>query len=301
MPASPLPKLLVILGPTASGKTALALRFAKAFGGEIVNADSRQVYVGMDIATAKSIDPSVPHHCFDLVAPDASFSLAEYQAAAKRAISDIQARGKLPILVGGTGLYIRSLLENLEIPPVPPNPVLRAALLALPLSELLSELDAIDPETGKVIQRSNPRRIIRAIEVVRATGKSFTELGKHGPRLYDACVIGLAPTREDLAARIRTRVDALFASGLLLEAERLFAAYDPKLPSMSGLGYPETGEYLQGKVSLEAAKELLVQNTVRYARRQMTFFKKIEGVAWVTDAETAEGIARGWLSATEAL
>jgi len=308
--AHPLPKILCVVGPTASGKTALALELAREFDGEIVNADSRQVYRGMDIATAKvnsqeikksrnqkinhKLTPDKGFHCFDLVNPDEAFSLSDYQHAANAAIADILSRGKLPIVVGGTGLYIRALVENLQMPEVPADLVLRNELESYSIAELYSELLKIDPKTAGVIDRNNKRRLVRALEVVKKTGKSFMELGAKGPAKYQVLILGLNPPREILKKRVEMRIDEQIKYGLLDEAKSLLAKYDASLPSMSGIGYPEAAEYLAGNISLDEMRTKLVANTMHYARRQMTFFKKLP-VKWLEDVSVASSIVSAFL------
>ncbi|MEI7741323.1 MAG: tRNA (adenosine(37)-N6)-dimethylallyltransferase MiaA [bacterium] len=270
-----LPKILVISGPTSSGKTALALKLARERNGEIVNADSRQVYRGMNIATGKEVSSEIAHHCFDLVNPDEDFSMSIWRDAAERAIADILLRGKLPILVGGTGLYLRALLENLEMPNVPPDPMLRAKLETRPLPDLLAELDSLDPATSGVIQRSNKRRVVRALEVVLKTGKSFTELGRKGEPKYDAEIIWLDPSMDGLRERITKRVDKMVEDGLVEEARELISKYNPELPSMSSIGYPEAFAHINKKITEAEMKAKIVSNTIAYAKRQKVFLRKI--------------------------
>lgn len=269
-----LPKIVCVVGPTASGKTALALRLARERGGEIVNADSRQVYRGMDIATGKEISEDIPHHVFDVVDPDEEYSLANWKTDAESAIEDILSRGKLPIVVGGTGLYVRALIENLDMPEVKPDPDLRAKLDVMTTEELFAELERRDPDTARVIDRKNPRRLIRALEVVLKTGESFTHLGKKGDPKYEVDMIVLNPTPEELARNVARRVDGMIDMGLVDEARALFAKYDASLSSMSGIGYPEAKRYMEGDISLAEMRDRIIANTLAYAKRQKTFNQK---------------------------
>ncbi len=308
-----LPKIVAVLGPTASGKTDLALALAKKFNGEIINADSRQVYKEMDVGTAKPVgewrtgeDSSssvsdglarndkgesgsgmtylvngVPHHLMDIVPPNSEFTLADFKTRAQTAIADIIARGKLPIIVGGTGLYIWALVDNLQIPAVEPDKKLRAGLEEKPLSELLDMLKKSDPDSFEQIDTKNPRRVLRALEVALTTGESFTHQQKKGRPLYDILQIGIDWPREVLYERINCRTGAQMAAGLLEETKELAQKYAWELPSMSGIGYRQMGYYLRGEMDLEAAVEVLKRDTRHYAKRQMTWFKRDERIKWI--------------------
>ncbi|MFH0928477.1 MAG: tRNA (adenosine(37)-N6)-dimethylallyltransferase MiaA [bacterium] len=290
-----LPKIIAVAGPTASGKSTLALALARRFKGEIINADSRQVYRGMDIATDKLISKEVPHHCFDLVDPDQNFSVAEYKLAAETAIAAALNRGCLPILVGGTGLYLKALVENLSLPAVPPDPELRTILESLTTLELLARLEKFDPETARQIDRKNRRRLVRALEVVLKTGWSFKKSSAVKPRKFQ--VLTLAPKVEfsDLETRWKNRIQTQIAEGLIEETEKLRLAYDPALPSMSSLGYSEMGKYLAGELSLDEAKELLLIHTRQYAKRQLTWFKRVKEIQWVADQAEAAVLTEDFL------
>lgn len=289
--------LIVILGPTASGKTRLALRLAKEFDGELINADSRQIYRGMDIATNKfPMDAKigkrdgtsysiyefdgVPEHLLDLVDPDDSFTMAEYKEQALSAIGDIHGRGRLPILVGGTGLYISAIVDNLDIPRAPADDKLREELSAHTSEELFAALDRIDPEAAESIGPHNKRKLIRALEVFKLTGGTFSSQQKRGPSLFDVLQIGIRSDRKELYAKIDARVDEMMVAGLIEETERLMQHYDPNLPSMSGIGYREVGAYLRGEITLDDAVQRIKYHTHQYARRQMTWFKRDGRIRW---------------------
>ena len=246
----PLSALVVIVGPTAVGKTARAIDLAQRFEGEIVSADSRQIYRGMDIGTAKPTREEqslARHHLIDIVAPDESYTLAQFQADAYAAIDDILARGKLPLLVGGTGLYVRAVVEGLRIPHVAPNEELRAQLAAQDSFALYDRLRELDPDAAARIDPRNVRRTIRALEVCLTTGKRFSELGHASPPPYRITQIGLTTKRPELYARIDARVDRMMEQGLTAEVKALVRqGYSWNLPSMSGLGYREIGAYLRG-------------------------------------------------------
>ena len=249
------PPLVVLVGATAVGKTALSLTLCERFAGEVISADSRQIYRGMDIGTAKASlaeRSRIPHHLIDIRDPDAVLTVAEYQALAYAAIDDIHRRGCVPFLVGGTALYVRAVAEGLRIPSVPPDAVLRAALEA-DLAEggvdaLARRLTDLDPKTAAQIDRRNPRRVLRALEIVLLTGHAKVDLEGSSPPPYRILALALDRPRADLHRRIDARVDAMFAQGLVAETERLLAAgYDPAPPAMTSLGYREVIAYLAGR------------------------------------------------------
>ncbi len=271
--------LVAIVGPTAIGKSSLALDLSRILDGEIINADSRQVYRCMDIGTAKPTpeeQAQVTHHLIDVVYPDQGFNLALYQDKAREAIEDIQSKGKLPLLVGGSGLYVWALLEGWRIPPVPPDPIMRQELDARARAEgvetLYEELRQLDPAAAQRIDPRNARRIIRALEVSRQ-GSPFSQLqGKEA--FVNSIVIGLTTDRTDLYQRIDSRVDRMVENGLLAEVEQLVAkGYGFDLPSMSGLGYKQIGMFLQGKTDLPAAIQQIKFHTHRFARHQYNWFR----------------------------
>ena len=269
--------LLVLVGPTAVGKTVLSLELARRFDGEIISADSRLFYRGMDIGTAKpsaAERAAVPHHLIDLAAPDETLSLGEYQRLTYRTIDDVLARGRLPILVGGTGQYVWAVVEGWGVPEVAPQPPLRAALETLGQPELARWLAALDPIAAGRIDPRNVRRVVRALEVTLQTGRPISELQRKTPPPYDICMLGLSRGRDALYARIDARVEGMMAEGLLDEVVRLReAGYDSHLPSMSGLGYRQLLAHLAGEMSLEEAVERVKFETHRFARQQATWFR----------------------------
>lgn len=269
--------LLVIAGPTATGKTDLSLALAVRFDGEIISADSRLFYRGMDIGTAKPSAAemaTVPHHLIDIRHPDGTVTLGEYQRLAYAAIDAVHARGRLPILTGGTGQYVRAVVEGWGIPRVPPQRGLRAALERLGADELFRWLQALDPDAAGKIHANNVRRVIRALEVTLVSGRPISELQRRRPPGYDTLTIGLTAGREMLYDRIDRRVDAMMADGLLAEVEALRAAgYDWRLPAMSGLGYQQLGEYLRGELEYEEAIDRIKYETHRFVRQQYTWFR----------------------------
>ncbi len=269
-------RLLVILGPTAAGKTNISLHLAQRFDGEIVSADSRLFYRGMDIGTAKPTvaeRASVPHHLVDIADPDQTMTLGGYQDAAYRAIDAIHERGRLPILAGGTGQYVMAVVEGWGIPRVSPHPHLRRALHRLGGSELHRWLTRLDPEAADAIHPNNVRRTIRALEVILVSGKPISELQRKNAPPYDTLIVGLRLDREILYRRIDRRVERMMASGLLQEMQALRAAgYGPNLPAMSGLGYRQLWQYLEGEISLEEAVERIKYETHRFVRHQNNWF-----------------------------
>ncbi|HRW06395.1 MAG TPA: tRNA (adenosine(37)-N6)-dimethylallyltransferase MiaA [Caldilineaceae bacterium] len=292
------PPVIVLLGPTAVGKTALSLRLCETFQGEVVSADSRQIYRGMDICTAKATPAErqrVPHHLIDICDPDTSFSLAEYQRHAYTTIDAIHARGHVPFLVGGTALYIRAVVEGLRLPEVPPNPALRVELEEFLAHHgrdaLLQWLQEVDPTTAAVIDGKNPRRVLRALEIFLSTGQSKVALEGSTPPPYRILQIGLDRPREELYARTDARIDAMVEAGLVAETQGLLAAgYYPPLPAITSLGYREIIDFLEGRLSWEAAIEKFKTETHRYVRHQYTWFRKMQGIHWF-DLATASSTA----------
>jgi tRNA dimethylallyltransferase len=272
--------LIAVVGPTAIGKTALAIEIAQRFDGEIVNADSRQVYTGMAIGTAKPTPAecrAARHHLIDIRPPDSPISLGEYLPLAREAIESIAARGKLPILCGGSGQYVWALLEGWTVPQVPPDPTFRAnlerRLAAQGPGPLWRELWRMDPARADAIDPGNPRRIIRALEIVNATG-SPVAAGRSAELPYRSRVLGLTAERAILYQRTDARFDAMMARGLLGEARRLAAAgYALGSGALSGVGYTELGMYLVGQMMLDEAVARSKTRTHRLVRRQYTWFK----------------------------
>jgi len=279
--------LIAIIGPTGSGKSKLAIRLAQQFNGEIVSADSRQVYRRMDIGTAK---PSrhelslVPHHLINIVNPDEDFSLAQYQNLAGKAINGIQQRHKLPLLVGGSGLYIWSVLEGWGIPPVPPDPELRHSLEAkaakVGRDELYHELIRVAPAAARRIDPHNVRRIIRALEVHGSTPFSQPQRKQVPP--FKTLIVGLTTDRAELYRRIDSRVDEMLAQGLVAEVEKLVSmGYGFNLPAMSGIGYKQIGMFLRGELTLAVAVQQIKFETHRFVRHQYAWFQlKDDRINW---------------------
>ncbi len=270
--------LLVIVGPTAVGKTALSLTLAKRFTADIISADSRLFYRGMDIGTAKPTPAerqAVPHHLIDICTPEQTLSLGAYQRLAYETIQQVHSYGRLPILVGGTGQYVRAIVEGWGIPEVAPQPALRAALAALGSEEVVRWLHALDPAAAAHIDPRNVRRVIRALEVTLVAGRPISVLQRKTPPPYAVCQVGLYRTRQALYARIDARVDQMMAAGLLAELNGLRAAgYGRDLPAMSSLGYQQLWAYLAGEMTLDQAVERIKFETHRFARHQAAWFRR---------------------------
>ena len=295
-------RILAIVGPTAAGKSRLAIDLARAFDGEIISADSRQVYRYLDIGTAKSSPEElamVRHHLIDVVNPDDGFSLAQYQEMTNKAIDDIQRRGKLPLLVGGSGLYVWAVLEGWNIPRVPPDIKLRQGLEEMAARDgtegLCQELARIDPAAAARIDKRNIRRIIRAIEVARDAGESFSRLRGKQPPPYPSLVIGLTAERAELYRRIDLRVDKMIENGLMAEVRSLIdRGYSLELPAMSGIGYRQIGRHISGELDIEAAVQQIKFENHRFVRRQQNWFKpKDSRIHWldITDDRMEEKAA----------
>ncbi|MGE5265102.1 MAG: tRNA (adenosine(37)-N6)-dimethylallyltransferase MiaA, partial [Acidobacteriota bacterium] len=269
--------LIAILGPTGVGKTALSIQLAEEFHGEIVSADSRQVYRGMDIGTAKPDEAEqrrVPHHLLDLVEPGEPFTLAQYQQLAYRVIAEINRRGRVPFVVGGSGLYVRAVLEGLTIPRVPPNHVRRAELERADTADLYQQLQRIDPRAAERIDPRNKRRVIRALEVSETAGEPITSLQTHRAPPYRILRIGLTLPRPLLYDRINARVDRMLVAGLVDEVRGLMKrGYELDTPAMSGLGYRQIASFVGGEATLDEAVRLLKRDTRRFVHHQYSWFR----------------------------
>lgn len=274
-------KLVVILGPTATGKTDLAIDLAKKFNGEIVSADSRTIYKGMDVGTAKPKDfKGVPHHLIDIACPNEDFNVALFKQAAIKKIDEIIEKGKLPILVGGTGLYIKAIVENLDFPLVKANQDLRNKLENKSTEELFQMYTDLDKEGAEIIDRNNRRRLVRAIEVSLSLKEPFFKERKKEP-LYDVLQIGIKIDKKELEERIRKRVDKMIKQGLEKEVRKLYKKYGFNVPPMQTIGYREWEQYFNKKESLPNTIEKIKMNTIKLAKRQMTWFKKDKTIKWI--------------------
>lgn len=288
------PKLIAVVGPTASGKTALGITLAREFGGEIVSADSRQVYRGMDIGTAKPTAAErrvIPHHLIDIKDPDEDYTVADYKHDAVVAIRGIIARGHMPLLVGGTGLYVRAVVDNLDIPPVIADPQLRAEIEQEiaddGLAAVFKKLIALDPEAEYIVDPKNPRRVVRALEVARTTGEPFTAQRRKNEPLFETLTLGIDSPPDILRERIDRRVDAMLRDGLVEETCALVKKYGAAQAAFDAIGYREVIAYLNGDLSLANAVTSTKLNTWHYAKRQMTWFKKDKTIRWTTGSQEA--------------
>ena len=288
--------LIVVCGATASGKTELGVALAEIFNGEVVSADSMQIYREMNIATAKPTFAEmrgIPHYMTDFLPPDVSYSVADYVRQARTFIRDIYTKGKIPLLVGGTGLYIQSVLENISFGEMNVDENLRKTLYERLQNEgaevLLQELSAFDEQSAQRIGTANHRRLIRAIEIYRTTGKTMTEFienSKNEPSPYNDVRIGLTcKNRQNLYNRINRRVDIMIQNGLIDEAKN-YSAKNYSATSAKAIGYKELEPYLKGELSPEEAVENLKRATRRYAKRQLTWFRRDEKINWIYTDET---------------
>lgn len=328
------PNVIAIVGPTASGKTGLGIKIAKglprgpegSLRGEVISVDSRQIYRGMDIGTAKpegewleaeiekggSINQlfrarktflveGVPHWGIDLVDPDAPFSVADFKQYAQEKIEEIVGRGKLPILVGGTGFWLKALLDNLDLTQTPADPRLRAELEVRTLGDLYHEYKQRDPDGAEVIDAQNKRRVLRALEVTLLTGRPFSQQQTAGEPRYQVLQIGLDVSRELLNERIDTRVDHMVARGLVNEVRGLQERYGCEIESMTSIGYRQICRFLSGEQKLSEAIEEIKKDTRHYAKRQMTWFKRDERIVWIKPNESVDELVNTFLKNNPAL
>jgi tRNA dimethylallyltransferase len=284
----PAPRSLFLAGPTAAGKSAVALRLAEQLGGEIISVDSMQVYRGLDVGTAKASPAErarVPHHLIDICDLGESFDVAQFIWRAQQAASEIQSRGRLPIFCGGTGLYFKAFLSGLgEAPPA--DAVLRAELEAMPFEALLRELRERDPAAYEKIDKENPRRVIRAVEVIRLTGKKFSgqqaEWKAEGARPKTENFFCLTRSEADLRGRINVRVDEMFQRGLVEETRALLQrGLERNRTAMQAIGYRQAVEHLRGECNLAETIELVKTKTRQFAKRQLTWFRRYGNGEWI--------------------
>jgi len=309
--------LIVILGPTASGKTDLAIKLAKKFKGEIVSADSRQIYKGMDIGTAKPKYQkskmtrrgavsgyknqkyvlkikNISHYLIDIIRPDRQFNVALYKKRAIGAIKAIIKRKKVPFLVGGTGLYISSIVDNIDFPTVAPQSKLREKLEKKSTRELFKIYKKLDPAGAKFIDKKNKRRLVRAVEVSLITKKPFWIQRQKKELLFKILQIGLKPSKKELKKRIEKRTEEMIKSGLEKEVRELVRKYGWN-SALQTIGYQEWKEYFDNKISKEEVEELIVLHTLQFARRQMTWFRKDRRIYWLNDYQKAEKLIKQFL------
>ena len=290
------PKVIVIAGPTASGKTKLSIELAKAINGEIISSDSMQIYKGMDIGTAKVTKEEaegIKHYLIDVVAPDERYTVSDFKSAAEEAIEEILSKGKVPIVVGGTGLYIDSLIYGIEYTDMQFDEEYRNKLMLQAeneegLKQLYDEAKTIDSEAMEKISSNDKKRIVRILEIYHATGKNKTELEiesrKNGIK-YDFYVFVVSMDREKLYERINLRVDKMIEAGLIEEVKNIYDKYDSFPTAMQGLGYKEVVEYLKGEISKEEMIEKIQKESRHYAKRQLTWFRKDDSFTWLDGSQ----------------
>ncbi len=295
-------EVIAIVGPTASGKTALSVELAKAIGGEVINGDAMQVYKGLDIGTAKITEDEmdgIPHHLFDMKEPAEPFSVAAYQKEVRHWINEIRSRGKMPIIAGGTGLYVQAVLYDFrfteEAADLEVRNRLEKELKEKGAEQLYERLKRIDPKSAEKIHPNNLRRLVRALEIIEVTGQTKDEQEKDAGHatLYNHFLAGLQMDRDVLYERIDLRVDLMMEKGLLQEAQRLWDEGIRDVQSVQAIGYKELYQYIEGRLTYEEAVELIKKNTRNYAKRQMTYFRNKLDVSWY-EAEwgTAEIVQR---------
>lgn len=305
-----LPKIIVLLGPTASGKSFLSIKLAREFGCEIINADSRQVYKELSIGTAKPLGDwrsypqtgemaymveDIPHYLMDVVDVLQAYTVAEWKNEAEKRAQEILGRGRRVLIVGGTGLYIQSLVDNFDLPPQSTAGYIRSKLQSASKEELVKLLKKNDFASFEKIDIQNPRRVSRALEVVLSTGKSFVAQKNKKPQIFDVLQIGARISMDDLANRINERVDVMMKEGFLEEVETLFEkGYSDTLPALQSVGYRELWGYKKGEMSLEEAIERIKILTRQYAKRQMTWFKKNSRIQWASSYIEAHNLTQSF-------
>jgi len=291
-------KVLVIVGPTASGKSDLAVKLAKKFKGEVISADSRQVYKGLDIGTGKITKKEmsgIPHHLLDVANPKRKFSAAQYQKLAEKALKEIVQKNKLPIIAGGTGFYIQALVDDVIYPEVKPNLNLRKKLESKDADELFALLKKLDPKRAKNIDAKNPRRLVRAIEIAQALGK-VPSLKLKPRKDYEFLILGVQIEMEKLQEKIQKRLEKRLKQGMIAEARRLHSqGLSFKRMEELGLEYRYLAQYLQNKITKKELGEKIYQGNLDYAKRQMTWFKKDKRINWLNSFKEAETKTREFL------
>jgi tRNA dimethylallyltransferase len=293
------PKLITVLGPTATGKTALGVFLARLFAGEIVSADSRQVYKGMDLGTGKDLAEygsgtnKVPYHMIDIVKPMTEYNVGKYKKKADKIICDISTRGKVPFLVGGTGLWLSAVVDNYQISTTKPDPILRKKIAQMSDSEKLKQIKKLNPETFQNIDQKNPRRLERALEVI-LSGDKFSKI-KNKPK-FETLQLGLTFPREEINKRIDQRVDTRMKQGMLGEVAELHkqGVSWPRMESF-GLEYRFLSRHLRGLYTLDEATEKLKIATHQFAKRQMTWFRRNKKINWIENKKQAQGLIREFL------
>jgi tRNA dimethylallyltransferase len=293
-------KIIIILGPTASGKSDFAVKLAKKFNGELISADSRQIYQELNIGSNKITETEkqgIKHYLLDVVKPDQDFSLYDWQQNAFQSIEKILKKNKQPIIVGGTGLYLSSILQNYQLPAT--DKALRLKLNKLSLEKLVAQLKKIDPEITKKIDSKNKIHVVRALEYAIAFHDDLQTNKKTATCPYDYLIFGLNPDKEKLYQKINNRVDTMIKNGLLAEVKNLIKKYKADLPALSGIGYQEISKYLNKELGFEEAVELIKKNTRHYTKRQMTWFRRMEKqglkINWNKNITEAESLIKKFL------
>jgi tRNA dimethylallyltransferase len=289
-PARP-PVVLALVGPTGAGKTAVSLAVAPGLGAEIVSVDSMQIYRGIDVGTAKPSPDErrrVPHHLIDVADPGKPFSVAAFQSAARAAIDGTLRRGRPPLLVGGSGLYYRAVVDELEFPPTDPS--VRRAIEARERSDLVDRLQRLDPESADRIDPANLRRVVRALEVMELTSKRFSDFRTAWDRYesrFDLVAAGLSVPADELQRRIAARVDRMIEAGLVEEVRGLLdRGFRSSLTASRAIAYPEAVAHIDGEITLDEARDRIIRNTRRYARRQMSWFRADPRICWFETSDT---------------
>lgn len=314
------PKVVAIVGPTAAGKTSLGIEVAKRFDGEVISVDSRQVYKKMDIGTAKAegewkrVEPEtgggieqlmhsrkalfvdgVPHWGVDLVEPDEDFSVADFKTFAETKITDVTQRGRLPLLVGGTGFWLKALIDNYNLAETEADPELRAELEKKDPKALFEEYKKLDPEGAEEIDRGNKRKLVRALEVTKRTGEPFSKRQRTGENKFNVLQVGVKVERDRLYEKINERVDRMIARGLVDEVRALRDEYGCEAEAMTGIGYRQICQFLDGDISLDEAVRIIKRDTRHYAKRQITWFKRDDRINWIEDGEEAVELVDGFV------
>lgn len=298
------PKVIVIVGPTASGKTSVSIELAKKINGEIISADSMQVYKYMNIGTAKpSIEEQdgIKHYLLDVVLPDEQFNVAKYKELAIQAIEEILKKGKTPIIVGGTGLYINTLVNGIEFTDINKDEEYTKYLMEKYENEgidiLFEELKKVDSESAKIIDKNNVRRVIRALEIYKVTGKTKAQIDRESIKEtnYDYMLFGIEWSRDELYDRIDRRVDLMFQDGLVNEVKDVIQNFNISNTAIQGLGYKEVIEYLNGNIGYDELIDLIKKETRHYAKRQLTWFKRDKRIKWVKKDEAVDIIINSLL------
>ncbi|MBI4138527.1 tRNA (adenosine(37)-N6)-dimethylallyltransferase MiaA [Candidatus Uhrbacteria bacterium] len=305
-----IPRIACVVGPTASGKTALGIRLAKQLNGEIINADARQCFTDFSIGTGKPpgerglfegrrafVVHGVPHYLMDFLPPSQVYTVAEWRTAAMHAIKGITRRHRLPVVVGGTGLYVKSLVDNFAFPRVEPKPHLRSAFEAKSLEELVAHLLKLDPAAAEVVDLKNPRRVIRAIEIVTFTGKPMRETRKIGKPVVEAFQVGIKWNRHDLNARIDHEIEHMIERGWIDEIREIIRKGVPlDAPAMTSIGYRELVSYIKGEKALEQAIAACKLAVHRYAKRQETWYRRDPRIHWAHSEDDAVAMVGEWVA-----